>query len=164
MSRWAAAVSLDGALGDTSELWEDFLASAAQRFDAIAPLDPTSLPRDRGEASSALDTWAAAGVGDWRAQLFRFAEDHAPLYLRPSAPASSALRTLHGAGVRIGVFTDAPRELATVALGQLGATRRVDVVETGAGAYERVLSALGSEVRTARTPAELASLAEAIGR
>ena len=61
--------------------------------------------------------------------------------------------------VRIGVFTDAPESLARVALAHLGAERRVDALETGAGARERLLAALGSDgLEVATTLAELTSI------
>ena len=88
----AVAIELDGVLGDTRPLWRDWLEDAARRFRSIAPLDPAALPEDRGEAAAELDRWAQAGVGDWRAALARFAEDRAPVYLRPSAEVSAALR------------------------------------------------------------------------
>ena len=94
----AVAVDLD-ALGDTRPLWRDFLADAARRFAAISPLDPDALPDDRAAAAAELDRWAEAGVGDWRVALERFAEDHAPVYLRPSAEASGAPAALAAAGV-----------------------------------------------------------------
>ena len=124
------AIDLDRVLGDTRPLWQAWLEDAARRFRSIAELDAASLPEDRIEAARSLDRWAAAGVGDWRAALARFAEDHAPVYLRPDAGTSAALRALAGRGVRISVFTDAPDELARVALAQLGATRRVDTLAT----------------------------------
>jgi phosphoglycolate phosphatase-like HAD superfamily hydrolase len=119
------AIDLDGVLGDTRPLWNDWLEDAARRFRSIAELDPTALPHDRVAAAKELDRWAERGIGDWRASLARFAEDHAPVYLRPRAPVSAALRRLEVAGVRIEVFTDAPEELARVALAHLGAARRV---------------------------------------
>jgi phosphoglycolate phosphatase-like HAD superfamily hydrolase len=154
----AVAVDLD-ALGDTRALWQDFLADAARRFAAISPLDPDALPDDRVAAAAELDRWAEAGVGDWRAALERFAEDRAPVYLRPSAEASSALRALAAAGVRIGVFTDAPEPLARVALAHLGAERRVDAVEAGAHAEERLVARLGgTDISVATTLADLATI------
>lgn len=143
MALKAVAIDLDGALGDTRPLWREFLADAARRFASIAPLDPRSLSADRGEAAAELDRWAAAGIGDWRAALERFAEERAPVYLRPNAEASAALRGLAAAGVRVGVFTDAPEPLARVALAHLGAERRVAALETGARARERLLDRLG---------------------
>jgi phosphoglycolate phosphatase-like HAD superfamily hydrolase len=144
----AVAVDLDGVLGDTRPLWDDWLASTAALFD----VDTAALPRDRGEAAARLDE---AGAGNWRALLARFAEDRAPVYLRPHAETSAALRRLEAAGARVGVFTDAPAELARVALAQLGAARRVTALETGAGALERLLADLGDGAATVRTRAEL---------
>jgi hypothetical protein len=57
------------------------------------------------------------------------------------------------------VFTDAPKALAQVALEQLGATRRVTVLETGAGALDRLLARLGAGVIVVRARAELLELA-----
>jgi phosphoglycolate phosphatase-like HAD superfamily hydrolase len=147
----AVAIDLDGALGDTHALWDEFLTDAARRFAAIAPLDTKSLPADRAAAAEALDRWAKGGVGDWRAALRRYAEDRAPVFLRPDAEASAALRALAAAGARLGVFTDAPDSLAQVALAQLGATRRIDVLEAGANARERLLERLGSDALVAST-------------
>jgi phosphoglycolate phosphatase-like HAD superfamily hydrolase len=120
------AIDLDAVLGDTRPLWDAWLEDAARRFRSIAELDPSALPADRAAAAHELDRWAEHGIGDWRASLARFAEQHAPVYLRPSAPVSAALRRLDAAGARIDVFTDAPEELARVALAHLGAARRID--------------------------------------
>jgi phosphoglycolate phosphatase-like HAD superfamily hydrolase len=135
------AVDLD-VLGDTRPLWRDWLADAAR------VLDVDGLSDDRAAAAAELD---ARGAGNWRALLERFAEDRAPVYLRPAADVSAALRRLQAQGVRVAVFTDAPVELARVALGQLGAARRVDAVEAGAGALER----LGDGVTVVRSRDEL---------
>lgn len=117
------AVDLDGVFGDTRPVWHAFLEHLAKRFDAIEPLDAASLSDDRTEAAKQLDAWAASGVGDWRVQLTRFAEDHVPLYIRPDARAMAAARSLVAAGVEVRVYTDAPQELADVAASQLGLTR-----------------------------------------
>jgi phosphoglycolate phosphatase-like HAD superfamily hydrolase len=135
------AIDLD-ALGDTRPLWRDWLQDAAR------VLDVEGLPEDRAAAAAELD---ARGAGNWRTLLERFAEDRAPVYLRPAAEVSAALRRLQGAGVSLAVFTDAPVELARVALAQLGAARRVDAVEGGAGALER----LGADVTVVRSRDEL---------
>jgi phosphoglycolate phosphatase-like HAD superfamily hydrolase len=155
----AVAIDLDGALGDTHPLWREFLADAARRFASIAPLDPDQLPRDRSLAAAELDRWAAEGIGDWRAALGRFAEERAPVFLRPSAEASAAVRALGAAGYRIGVFTDAPEELARVALAHLGVARRVDVLHTGAEARERLLGDVGADAQVPTTREELVRLA-----
>jgi phosphoglycolate phosphatase-like HAD superfamily hydrolase len=157
----AVAIELDGVLGDTRPLWHDWLEDAARRFRSIAPLDPEALPEDRGEAAAELDRWAETGVGDWRGALARFAEDRAPVYLRPKAEISAALRTLVAGGYKLGVFTDAPEPLARVALAQLGAERRVEELETGPGALERLLSILGADTRVVHARDELIQLGQA---
>jgi phosphoglycolate phosphatase-like HAD superfamily hydrolase len=154
----AVAIDLDAVLGDTRPLWREFLADAARRYASIAPLDPEALPVDRGEAATALDEWASHGVGDWRGALARFAEDRAPVFLRPTAEASRALRALEADGYRIGVFTDAPEELARLALAHLGAARRVDVLHTGVGARERLLGDIGADALVPTTREELVRL------
>ena len=152
------AIDLDGALGDTRPLWRDFLADAARRYASIEPLDAGSLPEDRGAAAEELDRWAAHGVGDWRAALERFAEDRAPVYLRPDAGASAALRALAASGRQIGVFTDAPEALARVALAHLGAARRVETLQCGSRARELLLEQLGSGTVVAVTASDLVKI------
>ena len=122
------ALDLDAVLGDTRPLWDAWLADVSRRFRSIAELDPSTLPYDRSQAARELDRWAEHGIGDWRASLSRFAENHAPVYLRPDARVAAALRRLDASGATIGVFTDAPGELARVALAHLGATRRIHSV------------------------------------
>jgi phosphoglycolate phosphatase-like HAD superfamily hydrolase len=145
------AIDLD-ALGDTRPLWDDWVASAG----AVLGVAATSLPADRGEAAVALDR---DGAGNWRTLLERFAEDRAPVYLRRDAVASAALRSLAGEGRALGVFTDAPEALARVALAQLGAERRVAVVESGTGALERLLARLGDGALVVRTLDDLRAAA-----
>jgi phosphoglycolate phosphatase-like HAD superfamily hydrolase len=131
-------VALDLAvLGDTGPLWQAFLADVARRAHVDAERLDDELP-------------------NWRALLERFAEDHAPVYLRPSGPATAALRRLHAQGVRLAAFTDAPEELARVALAHLGGARRVDTLEAGPGALGRLLERL-PDARVVRTLAELDS-------
>jgi hypothetical protein len=145
------AIELD-AIGDTRALWSAWLESAR----AVLTVDPASLPADRGDAAAELD---AAGAGNWRVLLERFAEDHAPAYLRRDAATSAALRALAAEKVALGVFTDAPAELARTAVAQLGATRRIVALETGAGALDRLLAEIGPETEVVRTRADLLSRA-----
>jgi hypothetical protein len=57
-------------------------------------------------------------------------------------------------GTRIGVFSDAPRELADIALAHAGAARQVEVV----GTLAEVRAALGGEAVVVRSREELAGL------
>jgi hypothetical protein len=64
-----------------------------------------------------------------------------------------------GVGVRLGVFTDAPWELAVIAVSQLADARRVEAVEAGAGALDRLRKRLGADatvIGTRARPVELA--------
>jgi phosphoglycolate phosphatase-like HAD superfamily hydrolase len=145
----AVAIDLD-ALGDTRPLWRDWLEDASRRLR----LGDLTVPDDRAAAAEELD----GRMRNWRALLERFAEDRAPVYLRRDASVSAALRRLDGAGTALGVFTDAPDELAQVALSQLGATRRIDAVEAGADALQRVLARIGADALVVRTRDELLGL------
>jgi len=142
----AIALDLDAVLADTRPLWRDWLEDAARR--ARVELD---VPEDREEAARTLDEL----LGDWRPLLERFAADRGPVHFRPHGDTGALLRRLHAAGARIGVFTDAPRELADVALAHVGAARRVETV----GTYADVLAALGGDAMVVRTREELGSAA-----
>jgi phosphoglycolate phosphatase-like HAD superfamily hydrolase len=139
-------VDLDGALGDTRPLWRGWLENASRRLR----LGDLTLPDDRAAAAAELDS----RIGNWRVLLERFAEEHAAVYLRPDAATSASLRRLVTAGATVCVFTDAPEELARVALAQLGAARRVEIVEAGEGALER----LGAGALVVRTREQLIRL------
>ena len=146
----AVAIDLDGALGDTRPIWDDWVEDVSRR----ARLE-TELPPDRAAAAAVLD----AALPNWRDLLERFAEDRAPVYLRPDARVSAALRRLQESEIRVGVFTDAPEPLARIALAHLGAARRVDAVEFGGGALERLLAELGPQAQIVRSTLELAAAA-----
>jgi len=88
----ALAIDL-AALCDTEPLWRDWLDDAQRRFRVDVAVLDKELP-------------------NWRQLLERFAEERAPVYFRRDADVSSTLRRLQASGMRIGVFTDAPAELA----------------------------------------------------
>jgi phosphoglycolate phosphatase-like HAD superfamily hydrolase len=131
----AVAISLS-ALGDTDPLWNAWLEDASRRFRVDVDALDDELP-------------------NWRELLERFAEERAPVYFRRDADVSAVLRQLRAGGTRIGVFTDAPDELARIALSHLGAERHVEVLESGPGAQGRILAALGDETRIIETRREL---------
>jgi phosphoglycolate phosphatase-like HAD superfamily hydrolase len=154
----AVAIDLDAVLGDTRPLWDGWLEEAARRYASIAALEPAGLPRDRAVAAAELDLWAEQGIGDWRSALGRYAEEHAPLHLRPDPAVGAALRELKRDGHAVGVFTDAPEALARVALAHLGAARRIDHLATGADALGRLLALLGPDAVVVRDPEALGQL------
>jgi len=141
----ALALDLDTVLADTRPLWNAWLEDASRR--ARVELD---VPEDRAAAAALLDE----RLGDWRPLLERFAADRGPVYFRPRAETSAQLRRLQGAGVRIGVFTDAPRELAGIALAHVGVARRV----TAVGTLDEVLRELGEGATVVRSRAELTAV------
>ncbi len=142
----AVALDLDAVLADTRPLWRDWLGDAARR----ARVELGEVPDDRAAAARLLDE----RLGDWRPLLERFAADRAPIHFRPRADLGAALRRLQAAGVRVGAFTDAPRELADIALAHVGAARRVEVV----GTLDEVLDALGDDTVVVRSRDELVLL------
>jgi phosphoglycolate phosphatase-like HAD superfamily hydrolase len=142
----ALALALDSVLADTRQLWQDWLDDAARRTHV--ELD---VPEDRLEAAALLDV----RLGDWRPLLERFAADRGPVYFRPHGDTGTVLRRLQAAGARLGVFTDAPRELADIALAHVGASRRVEVV----GTLDDVLAALGDDTTVVRSRDELSAAA-----
>lgn len=145
MAAPSLALDLDGVLADTRPLWEAWLEDAARR--ARVELD---VPRDRTEAAGVLDE----ALGDWRPLLERFAADRAPVWIRPRAETNALLRRLAATGARIGVFTDAPRELAELALAHAGAARYVEAV----GTLEELRAGFGGEPVVVRSREELAAL------
>jgi phosphoglycolate phosphatase-like HAD superfamily hydrolase len=131
----AVAISLS-ALGDTEPLWQDWLDDARRRYRVDANDLDAELP-------------------NWRRLLERYAEDRAPVYFRRDADVSAKLRRLRAGGVRIGVFTDAPEELARIALSHLGAERHVEFLEAGPGSQQRVEELLGGGALVLATRDEL---------
>ncbi len=114
-----ATIDLDDDLGDTGPLWRAWLAQAGRMLD----LD--GLPEERAAAVAELDRRG----GNWRTLLERFAEDNAAVHLRRTATATAALRRLKADGATVVAVTDAPEELARVALVHLGAARYVDELQ-----------------------------------
>jgi phosphoglycolate phosphatase-like HAD superfamily hydrolase len=141
----AIALDLDGVLADTRPLWEAWLEDAARRARV-----ELAVPKAREAAAEVLDE----ALGDWRPLLARFAADRAPLWIRPRADTNAALRRLAASGARIGVFSDAPRELAEIALAHAGAARQVEVV----GTLGEVRTKLGDDVVVVKSRRQLADL------
>ena len=134
----AVAVDFDAVLGDTEPLLQAWLADARRRYRVQLADDPDEAALDEA-------------IGNWRPLLERFAEDHARVYLRPNPAANAELRRLAATGTRVGAFTDAPEPLARVAAAHLGVARRVERLEAGTGALERLLAALGGDPRVVRS-------------
>ena len=144
----ALLIDLDGALGDTRPLWRDWLDDASR----VLEIDPDLLPADRAEAALALDRSAA---GNWRVLLERYAADRATIYLRPAADVERRPTPIGRRRGAAGRIHRRPGEVARIAVAQLGATRRVEVVEAGAGALDRLRQRLGADAELVDTRARL---------
>jgi phosphoglycolate phosphatase-like HAD superfamily hydrolase len=134
------AVAIDlAAIGETDPLWRDWLEDARRRFRVDVNALEEELP-------------------NWRPLLERFAEERVPVYFRRDAEVSGAIRRLKASGTLIGVFTDAPEELARVVLTHLGALERVDALESGVGAEVRIIKRFGDGTAVVRTRTDLLGL------
>jgi len=145
MAGLVLALDLDGVLAETRPLWDAWIEDAARRARVAL-----AVPEDREAAAAVLDD----ALGDWRPLLARFAADRAPVWIRPRPDTNAALRRLAAAGARIGVFTDAPQELAEIALAHAGAARHVELV----GTLAEVRSELGEDVAIVKSRRQLADL------
>ena len=134
----AIAVDFDAALGDTEPLWRAWLEDARRRYRVELDDDPDEAALDEA-------------IGNWRPLLARFAEDHARVYLRPDPIANAQLRQLAASGARVGAFTDAPEPLARVAAAHLGVASRLEALEAGPGALERLLATLGPDAEVVQS-------------
>jgi phosphoglycolate phosphatase-like HAD superfamily hydrolase len=141
----AIAIDLDGVLADTRPLWDAWLEDAARRARV-----ELAVPEDREAAATVLD----GALGDWRPLLERFAADRAPVFIRPRADTNAMLRRLTASGARIGAFSDAPRELAEIALAHAGAARQVEVI----GTLEEVTAELGEDLVVVGSREQLSAL------
>ena len=136
----ALALDLDAVLGDTRPLWQAWRVDASRKLR----VEPDAIEDE---------------VANWPTLLERFAEDHAPVYLRPDGEANAALRRLRAAGVRLGAFTEAPEPLARVAAAQLGVERQLEALEAGDGALGRLIEKLGAGTEVVRARDALLRLA-----
>jgi hypothetical protein len=159
MSASATPVTLvvrDEALGDATGVFAEAVAYLARRFERVAPLDPSSLPTDPAEAVAALDRWAGEGAANWRQELIRFYEAHAPVLLRTDAALNARIRSAVASGSRFAVASPLPTEAAELFVGQLGLRRAISHVCGGPTAVEDARTALSDPAaRVAGTRAEL---------
>jgi phosphoglycolate phosphatase-like HAD superfamily hydrolase len=135
-----AVILSERALADTDEIFAAAVVHLTRKLGRVKPLDPATLPEDRAEIVSALDTWAGDEV-DWRGELARFYEDHIPLHLRPNSALNASLRRLQAAGVRLGCWSPGPDEAAQIVVHQLGLGRQIERIGSGGSADVAVLLA-----------------------
>ena len=124
----SALLVSDAALLPADEVFREALTYLAQKLGAVRPLDPEALPADRAAAIAALDVWAGPDAANWRRELIRFYESHAPVHLAPDPDLNALLRRARRDGVRLVVVSPLPREAAELSLAHVGARRSAEAV------------------------------------
>jgi beta-phosphoglucomutase-like phosphatase (HAD superfamily) len=124
----SAVVVDDAALMPAEAVFAEAVRHLARKLGAVRPLDPAALPTDRAAAIVALDDWAGADAANWRTELQRFYEAHAPVSLAPDPELNAALRRARRQGARLAVASPLPRASAELALAHVGARRSAEVV------------------------------------
>lgn len=123
-----ALVVSDAALGPADAVFAEALRYLERRLSAVRPLDVAALPAGRAAAVRAMDAWAGEDAANWRLELVRWFEAHAPVLLRPDPALNAALRRARRAGVRLAVVSPLPPAAAELYLAQLGLRRAVEAV------------------------------------
>lgn len=118
----------DAALGDADRVFNLAVDHLAAKFAAIHPLDRTSISADRDQAIADLDRWAGGAAANWRLELVRFYEAHAPSALRPDPTLNAALRGAVRSGATITVASPLPTAAVELYLAQLGLRRAVQTI------------------------------------
>lgn len=153
-------IVVDTALADVDALIATAAEYLARRLGGTPPLDPASLPRDAAGALAAIDAWAGAGAANWRVELTRFFEAHAPVHLVPDPELNAVLRRASKADHHLAVASALPATPLDLELQQLGCARAFKAACAGDGSLDDALSAAqaalgGSAVPIARTRAEV---------
>lgn len=159
-------IVVDAALADVDALVHAAAEYLARRLGGTPPLDPEALPADAAGALAGIDAWAGDDVANWRAELTRWFEAHAPVMLVPDPDLNAQLRRAAKAGRHLAVASALPSVPLDLALQHLGCARAFTAACAGDGSLDDALSlaqaALGGhDTPVARTRDELiAALAE----
>jgi hypothetical protein len=141
-------IIVDTALTDVDGLVAAAAEYLARRLGGTPPLDPAALPADAAAALAAIDVWAGAGAANWRTELTRWFEAHAPVLLVPDPELNGILRRAAKA---------VPLDLE---LQQLGCARAFHAACAGDGSLDDAISAAqaalgGHDTPVARTRADV---------
>ncbi len=142
-------IVVDRALADVDALVADAADYLARRLGGTPPLDAAALPPDAAGALAAIDAWAGSEVANWRLELIRWFEAHAPVRLVPDPDVNATLRRAAKGGQRLAVASALPSEALELVLQQLGCARAFAVACAGDGSLEDALdgarAALGGD-------------------
>lgn len=157
-------IVVDRALADVDGLVADAADYLARRLGGTPPLDAGALPADAASALAAIDVWAGDEVANWRLELIRWFEAHAPVRLVPDPDVNAALRRAAKGGERIAVASALPAEALELVLQQLGCARAFAASCAGDGSLDDALdgarAALGG---SATVVVDRAALLAALG-
>ena len=156
----SALIILDTALADVDALVAESAEYLSRRLGGTPPLDPTTLPRDAAGALSAIDAWAGTEVANWRQELNRWFDAHAPVRLVPDPELNSLLRRASKQGTKLACASALPSEPLELTLQHLGCARAFKAVAAGDGSLDDALSAAqaalgGHDTPLVRTRGEL---------
>ena len=134
-------IVVDSALADVDGLVHAAADYLARRLGGTPPLDPAALPPDAGGALAAIDAWAGSDVANWRAELTRWFEAHAPVLLVPDPEVNGALRRAAKADRHLAVASALPAVPLDLALQHLGCARAFRAACAGDGSLDDALTA-----------------------
>lgn len=142
-------IVVDRALADVDALVADAADYLSRRLGGTPPLDAAALPPDAASALAAIDAWAGSEVANWRLELIRWFEAHAPVRLVPDPDVNASLRRAAKGGQRLAVASALPSEALELVLQQLGCARAFSAACAGDGSLEDALdgarAALGGD-------------------
>ena len=137
----SALIILDTALADIDALVGESAEYLARRLGGTPPLDPSRLPRDAAGALSAIDAWAGEDVANWRQELIRWFDAHAPVRLVPDPELNGMLRRAAKQGTHFACASALPAEPLELTLQHLGCARAFKAVAAGDGSLSDAISA-----------------------
>ncbi len=157
-------IILDRALADVDALVAECADYLARRLGGTPPLDASALPVDAAGALSAIEAWAGSDVANWRQELIRWFEAHAPVRLVPDPELNAALRRAAKSDGSLICASALPPAALELVLQHLGCARAFHATVAGDGSLDDALSAaqatLGGAAPVAATRDEvLAALA-----
>ena len=145
-------IIVDTALADVDALIAVAADYLARRLGGTPPLDPAGLPRDAAGALAAIDLWAGDGAANWRAELTRFFEAHAPVHLVPDPELNGVLRRAAKGDWHLAVASALPSTPLDLELQQLGCARAFKAACAGDGSLEDALTAAQAALGGHDTP------------
>lgn len=141
-----AFVVLDRALCDVDALVAECASYLARRLGGTPPLDPAALPADAASAIAGIDAWAGTAAANWRSELARWFEAHAPVRLTPDPELNGRLRAAARGGTTFALASALPREAAGLVAAHLSVRRQLLAIcgEEDGDAVAAARAALGA--------------------